>query len=46
MRSKVAQMLALVEEIPDLEILIFSGLQPGNIRRALQGEIPGTRLHR
>ncbi len=46
MRSKIAQMLALVEEIPDLEVLIFSGLHPGNIRRALQGEIPGTRLHR
>jgi isopentenyl phosphate kinase len=46
MRSKVAQMLALVEEIPDLEVLIFSGLHPGNIRRAMQGETPGTRLHR
>jgi len=46
MRSKVTQMLALVEEISDLEVLIFSGLHPGNILRALQGETPGTRLHR
>jgi isopentenyl phosphate kinase len=46
MHSKVNGMSALVEEIPDLEILIFSGEQPGNLRRALCGENPGTRLHR
>jgi isopentenyl phosphate kinase len=46
MRSKVIGMLALVEQIPDLEIIIFSGEQPGNIGRALWGENPGTRLHR
>ncbi len=46
MHSKVTGMLALVEEIPDLEICIFSGEQPGNLRRALLGENPGTRLHR
>jgi isopentenyl phosphate kinase len=46
MRSKVIEMLALLEKIPKLEILIFSGEQPGNIRRALLGENPGTLLHR
>jgi isopentenyl phosphate kinase len=46
MASKITGMLALVEEIPDLEILIFSGEQPGNMRRALLGNNPGTRLHR
>ena len=46
MHSKVTEMLALVEQIPDLEILIFSGEQPGNLTRALRGENPGTRLHR
>jgi len=46
MHSKVTGMLALLEEIPDLEILIFSGEQPGNLRHALRGENPGTRLHR
>jgi isopentenyl phosphate kinase len=46
MYSKVTGMLPLLEEIPDLEILIFSGEQPGNLRRALRGENPGTLLHR
>jgi isopentenyl phosphate kinase len=46
MLSKVTGMLALVEQIPDLEILIFSGEQPGNLIQALCGENPGTRLHR
>jgi isopentenyl phosphate kinase len=46
MRSKVTQMLALVAEIPGLEVLIFSGLEAGNIRRTLHGEAAGTRLHR
>ena len=46
MQSKVTQMLALVSELPDLEVLIFSGLGPGNVRRALAGEAPGTCLHR
>ena len=45
MRAKVTDMLALVEQLPDLEVLIFSGLEPGNVRRALSGENPGTRLH-
>ncbi|MCS7009779.1 MAG: isopentenyl phosphate kinase [Anaerolineales bacterium] len=46
MRAKVTQMLKLVEELPDLEVVIFSGALPGNLRRALQGEPIGTRLHR
>ncbi|MGA2490392.1 MAG: isopentenyl phosphate kinase [Anaerolineales bacterium] len=46
MNSKVTGMLALLEEMPKLEILIFSGEQPKNIRLALNGENPGTCLHR
>ena len=46
MLSKVTVMLSLVEQIPDLEVLIFSGEQSGNLIRALRGENPGTRLHR
>jgi isopentenyl phosphate kinase len=46
MQSKVSQMLALVERVPGLEVLIFSGEQPGNIRKALLGEHPGTLIHR
>ena len=45
MQAKVTEMLALVEQVPGLEVLIFSGEKPGNTRRALQGENPGTRLH-
>ena len=46
MLSKVTGMLSLAEQIPNLEILIFSGEEPGNLARALRGENPGTRLHR
>ncbi len=45
MLAKVTEMLMLVEKLPGLEVLIFSGEEPGNIRRALLGENPGTRLH-
>jgi isopentenyl phosphate kinase len=45
MYSKVTGMLALVEQVPDLEIAIFSGEQPGNVLQALQGKNPGTCLH-
>ena len=45
MLSKVTGMLALAEEIPELEVLIFSGEKPGNITLALQGANPGTLLH-
>ena len=46
MHTKVTGMLALLEQIPALEILIFSGEQAGNLRRALAGENLGTRLYR
>jgi isopentenyl phosphate kinase len=46
MRTKVTEMLELVDQVPGLEVLIFSGEEPGNLRRALLGENPGTRLHR
>jgi isopentenyl phosphate kinase len=45
MQAKVTEMLALVEQVPGLEVLIFSGEKPGNTRRALLGENPGTSLH-
>lgn len=44
MESKVRQSLALVQEIPTLDILIFNGEQPGAVRRALGGENLGTRI--
>ncbi len=44
MLTKVESMLKLAEEIPGLEVLIFSGLQPGNVREALLGASPGTRI--
>jgi len=46
MVAKVDQMLSLVAEIPGLEVLIFSGEEPGNLGKALAGGSPGTRLHR
>ena len=46
MASKVALMLELVDKNPALEVLIFSGEKPGNVRSALEGGNPGTRLHR
>jgi len=42
MKSKVAEMLALVQAVPGLTVRIFSGEEPGNIRRALAGESLGT----
>jgi isopentenyl phosphate kinase len=42
MESKVRQMLGLVQQIPGLTVHIFSGEVPGNIERALQGEVWGT----
>ncbi len=46
MAAKVRQMMELVEEISNLEVVIFSGETDGNLRRALAGEAIGTRLHR
>lgn len=42
MESKVKQMVELVKELPDLQIQIFSGSEPGNIVRVLTGEVLGT----
>jgi isopentenyl phosphate kinase len=46
MRSKVTDMLALVEALAGLEVLVFSAEDPETLGRALNGENPGTRLHR
>ena len=42
MDSKVQQMVSLVEEIPELEVQLFSGVEKGNLARVLQGEKLGT----
>ncbi|RPI96724.1 MAG: isopentenyl phosphate kinase family protein [Chloroflexi bacterium] len=42
MKSKVTQMLELVQQNHLLKIQIFSGAEPGNIVRALTGETLGT----
>lgn len=42
MGSKVQQMLDLVEQVPGLEALIFSGAGEGNLEKALKGENIGT----
>lgn len=44
MKLKVQQMLDLIEELPDLEVVIFSGREPGNLEKNLTGEQSGTRL--
>jgi isopentenyl phosphate kinase len=45
MASKVQEMLNLVQEIPGLEVLIFSGERPGLLQEALCGARVGTVLH-
>jgi isopentenyl phosphate kinase len=45
MASKVQHSLILVEEIPELEVWIFSGETPGAVARALLGRSPGTIIH-
>ena len=42
MESKVKQMLDTVTANPDMTVQIFSGVEPGNIVRALTGEVLGT----
>lgn len=42
MLEKVHLMLELAETLPDFQAAIFSGLQAGNVQRALLGEMPGT----
>lgn len=44
MISKVGQMLALVAQIPGLDVQIFSGEAPGNLERVLRGEVLGTKI--
>jgi len=44
MLSKVQWMTALVQKFPTLEIQIFSGLEEGNLHKALRGECLGTRI--
>jgi isopentenyl phosphate kinase len=45
MQTKVTAMLNLVEHVPGLEVLIFSGEKPDNVRHALAGATPGTLIH-
>lgn len=45
MASKVEQSLALAQEIPGLEILVFSGEKPSNLYKALLGTKLGTLIH-
>ncbi len=45
MASKVQEMLSLVQEIPGLEVLIFSGERPGLVQEVLCGAQVGTVLH-
>jgi len=42
MLAKVKLMLALVKVHPAMQIQIFSGMKPGNIKKALAGEVLGT----
>jgi isopentenyl phosphate kinase len=42
MASKVRQMLELVQKQPGLSVQIFSGEEPGNVERALAGEVMGS----
>ena len=45
MGDKVNQMLNLISALPDMDALIFSGVEEGQLERALGGDSPGTRLH-
>ena len=42
MKSKVEEMVTLVEQIPGLNVQIFSGEEHGNVERALNGVVLGT----
>jgi isopentenyl phosphate kinase len=44
METKVRQMLSLVERLPNLEVLIFSGQGDGVVKKAILGGTPGTRI--
>jgi len=45
METKVEQMLQLITKLPSLEVVIFSGEEPGNIQNSLGGDIQGSVLH-
>jgi isopentenyl phosphate kinase len=45
MESKIRGTLELIEEIPTLDALVFSGTEPGILEHALSGGRPGTHLH-
>lgn len=42
MLEKILILMNIIERFPNCQGLIFSGLQPGNIVKALLGETPGT----
>jgi isopentenyl phosphate kinase len=44
MAGKVTTMLDLVQKLPNIEVNIFSGLEAGNVQRAIRGERFGTIL--
>jgi isopentenyl phosphate kinase len=44
MLSKVRAMLGLVQELPDLEVVIFSGEIPGLLRNVILGREAGTKV--
>ena len=45
MASKVKLVLELCRQQNGLQAVIFDGLEPGRVTRALMGDWPGTRLH-
>jgi isopentenyl phosphate kinase len=42
MVQKVIGMLSLLKEVPELEVVIFSGSEPDRVRQCLKGAPPGT----
>jgi isopentenyl phosphate kinase len=44
MAQKVCSMVSLAQELPGLETLIFSGMEPGSIRQAMAGSYSGTTI--
>lgn len=46
MESKVEQCLELVQDLPQIEIVIFSGDEPGVLSEVLHGARKGTLIHR
>lgn len=44
MAAKVTEMMKIAANIEGLEVFIFSGLTPGNVKKAFHGECPGTRI--